>query len=72
MCLEHKYIKDIREGLPEKFKYFDTRETDYYLNENSFTNLKVLVLRDSSIELHKICFTNLFQGSIVILGSLDF
>jgi hypothetical protein len=46
--LEHKYIKDIKESLPEKFKFFDKRETDYYFNENSLTDLKVLVLRDSS------------------------
>lgn len=58
MYLDHKYIKDIRDGLPEKFKFFDIRRTDYYLNENSFTNLKVLVLRDSS--------TNYIKGILSI------
>ena len=41
-------LKDLKDSLPEKFKSSSNRETSYYLNENAFTNLRVLILRDSS------------------------
>ncbi len=53
MVINNKYLKDIKESLPEQFKFFSIRETNYYLNEKGFTNLKVLILSDSSINLFK-------------------
>ena len=57
----NKYIKDIKDTLPEKFKFFSERESDYYLNENSFTNLRVLILRDSSANYLKIVLSTYFK-----------
>jgi len=44
-------LKDLKDSLPEKFKSSSNRETSYYLNENAFTNLRVLILGDSSTNL---------------------
>lgn len=48
LYLNNKFLKDLKRSLPEKFKFNSDRETYYYLNENGFTDLKVLILRDSS------------------------
>lgn len=53
VVIKNKYLKDQKESLPEQFKYFFERETNYYLNEKGFTNLKILVLNDSSTNLLK-------------------
>jgi len=46
--LYNKFIKDLRGTLPEQFKYDARRETVYTMNENSLTDLRVLIFRDSS------------------------
>jgi len=42
---------DLKENLPEKFKFDGERETEYYKNEHGFTNLRVLIFRDSMSKL---------------------
>ena len=44
----NKCLKSIKENLPEKFKSSFGRETFYYLNKNGFSDLKVLIMGDSS------------------------
>ena len=48
ITMYNKCLISMKDDLPEKFKFSSQRETFYYLNEKGFTNLKVLVLRDSS------------------------
>ena len=48
IIIRSKCLKNMNENLPEKFKFCSGRETFYYLNENGFSNLKVLILRDFS------------------------
>jgi len=44
----NKYLKDLKESLPEKFQRVYERDTLYLRNDNGFTNLKILILNDSS------------------------
>jgi len=53
MVLNNKFLKDLKDSIPEKFKLFYKRETNYYLNEKGFTNFRVLILHDSSISFLK-------------------
>lgn len=53
MVLRNRFIKDMKESLPEEFKFFSERETNYYINKKGFTNLRILVLHDSSTNLLK-------------------
>jgi len=46
--LTNKCLNDLKESIPEKFKFNSERETFYNTNNNGFTDLKVLILRDSS------------------------
>lgn len=53
MVITSKYLKDLKESLPEKFKFAYERETNYFFNEKGFKNLKILIFNDSSINLIK-------------------
>ena len=53
MVLNNKFLKDLKDSIPEKFKLFYKRETNYYLNEKGFKNFRVLILHDSSISFLK-------------------
>jgi len=59
------FNKDLKDNLPEKFKFFSIRETEYYLNENSLTTLKVLILRDSSTNLLKEVLLGYFKETLL-------
>ena len=45
---KNENLVDLKENLPEDFKKVGIRETEYYTNPYSITDLKVLILRDSS------------------------
>jgi GT2 family glycosyltransferase/glycosyltransferase involved in cell wall biosynthesis len=47
--LTKKYLVNKKETLPEEFKIVGVRETEYYYNPDAFTDLRVLILRDSSL-----------------------
>lgn len=47
------YLKDISEKLPENFKWYGIRETEYFENPNAYKDLKVLIFRDSSLNTLK-------------------
>ena len=49
----NKFLINLRENLPEKFKIVSIRETEYYENPKGLTDLKVLILRDSSLNYLK-------------------
>jgi GT2 family glycosyltransferase/glycosyltransferase involved in cell wall biosynthesis len=46
---KNKYLVDLNENIPEEFKMVGIRETEYYKNPEGLTNLKVLILIDSSL-----------------------
>lgn len=50
--LTNKYLIKLKD-IPEEFKFVGIRETEYYENPESWTDLRVLVLRDSSTNLIK-------------------
>lgn len=45
---KNKYLTDIKENIPNKFRFNQKRETSYYKNEKALMKQKVLILRDSS------------------------
>ena len=47
------FLKDISEKLPENFKWYGIRETEYFENPNAYKDLKVLIFRDSSLNTLK-------------------
>lgn len=50
---KNKFLIDIKENLPEKFKFDGVRETEYYKNPKGYKDLKVLIFRDSSLNYLK-------------------
>ena len=65
VILVNTYRKDLKDNLPEKFKFVGIRETEYYLNENAFINLKVLIFRDSSTNLFKEILSGYFKEMLL-------
>lgn len=47
----NKYLLNLNDEIPAIFKFSSVRETNYYKNEHSFTNLRALIFHDSSINL---------------------
>ena len=41
------------EDYPEKFQFCKKRKSHYFKNEDSFTDLRVVILGDSSFDMHK-------------------
>jgi hypothetical protein len=50
---ENKFIVDLSKNLPDKFKTVRLRKTEYYMNNNSYKDLKVLIFRDSTLNYLK-------------------
>jgi GT2 family glycosyltransferase/glycosyltransferase involved in cell wall biosynthesis len=48
VLFKNQFLVDNKEKLPEEFKIVGVRETEYYLNPHGFSDLKVLILRDST------------------------
>lgn len=44
----NKYIEFVNNTIPRDFQYVGERKTEYIKNQKAFSNLRVLVLRDSS------------------------
>jgi glycosyltransferase involved in cell wall biosynthesis len=44
-------LKDLRDNLPEEFKFNGKRDTKYWENKNLDSGLKLMVLRDSSMNI---------------------
>lgn len=49
IAFRNKSIESITESIPASFKSCGKRETEYWKNVNGFTDLRVLILRDSSM-----------------------
>ena len=65
VTLFNKYREDLKDNLPEKFRFVGIRETEYYLNENAFVDLKALILRDSSTNLLKDVLSSYFKETLL-------
>lgn len=48
---KNKFLINLKENIPENFKTVGIRETEYYENPHGLTDLRVLIFRDSSLEL---------------------
>jgi len=46
---KNNHILNKKNELPEEFKLHNTRQTEYYHNPEAYTDLRVLILRDSSL-----------------------
>ena len=46
----NEYLVNFSEDIPEEFKFVGIRETEYYKNNQGWTDLRVLILRDSSTD----------------------
>lgn len=64
MVINNKYLKDMKESLPDKFKSVFERETNYFANDKGYKNLKVLILNDSSTNLLKDVLSVYFKEMI--------
>ncbi|OEC88530.1 MULTISPECIES: hypothetical protein [Methanobacterium] len=67
----NKNIVNLSENLPEKFKFDGTRATGYYRNDQSFTNLKVLIFRDSAVDRLKDSFSVYFKEMLLYWDHWD-
>lgn len=67
----NKCLKLLNHKIPERFKQ-SVRETVYYKNEQGLTNFKVLVLRDSSINLLKDVLSIYFNEILLYWGYWSF
>jgi len=65
LLLKNKFLIDKTYALPEKYKFCFERETEYFLNKYSFTNLRVLILRDSTVNYLKTSLTIYFKEILV-------
>jgi GT2 family glycosyltransferase/glycosyltransferase involved in cell wall biosynthesis len=72
VLLINKYLEDLKEKIPDEFKICKTRETEYYYNPKSFTNLKVLILRDSSLKFLKDPLSIYFKEILLYWDHWDF
>ena len=63
----------LHESIPEKFKKCRERKSDYFKNDKSFSDLKVLIFHDSSIEYLKWYMTFYFREMFLFWdhGSLN-
>lgn len=66
----NKYIINLNHNIPEAFKL--ERETLYCRNERSFTNLRVLILRDSSLSFLKDILSIYFKEVLLYWGYWSF
>ena len=62
---ENKNLINKYENLPEEFKLHNTRETEYYHNPEAYTDLKVLILRDSSLTYLKDSLSVYFKDMLL-------
>lgn len=65
IIFKNKYLVNLTEDIPEKFKFVGERKTEYYANPEGFTNLKALILRDSSVNLLK-HILSIYFGEILL------
>lgn len=56
-----KNLKNLKEKIPNDFLTVRNRESFYYKNDNSFSDLKVLIFRDSSFDYLKWFFSFYFK-----------
>lgn len=45
-----KYLKDLSEDIPHEFSFVHARKSIHLKNDNSYSNLRVLIFRDSSFD----------------------
>lgn len=67
----NKYLQLLNHKIPERFKQ-SVRETVYYENEQGLTKLKVLILRDSSLNLLKDILSIYFNEILLYWGYWSF
>ena len=69
---KNKYLINLKENIPEKFKQVNTRETEYYKNPKGFKNLRVLIFRDSSLEMLRDVLSIYFQELLLYWDHWNF
>lgn len=73
MIFKSKGLKYLNISLPEKFrKCHGRRDTEYWKNKNSHSNQRVLILRDSSMNLLKNVFATYFNETLLYWDQWDF
>jgi hypothetical protein len=61
----HNSIKDITGKLPDEFKKHKTRVTEYWNNDKSFSDQRVLILRDSSMHILRNTLATYFKETLL-------
>jgi hypothetical protein len=61
----HNSIEDITNKLPDEFKKHKTRVTEYWNNEKSFSDQRVLILRDSSMHILRNTLATYFKETLL-------
>ncbi len=51
--LKNKFLIDLGDNIPEKFKTVGIRKTEYYENPQGLSDMRVLMFRDSSLDFLK-------------------
>ena len=67
--LKNKNIVNKNNDLPEEFKLHNTRESEYYHNPEAYTDLRVLILRDSSLTYLKDSLSVYFKEMLLYWNS---
>lgn len=65
VLFRNKFLVDILNTLPVEFRWVGNRETEYHLNPKGYTNLRVLILRDSTTNYLKDIISSYF-GEILL------
>jgi GT2 family glycosyltransferase len=63
--LNNKNLVNKNNDIPKEFKFHNTRETEYYHNPESYTDLRVLILRDSSLTYLKDSLSVYFKDMLL-------
>jgi hypothetical protein len=61
----NKSIKNIDDKLPDEFKTHGDRVSEYWMNKNSFSDKRVLILRDSSMFLLRNIISTYFKETLL-------